>query len=1087
MKKKISLLFLFVLIMPFAFLFTGCNKNTKYNINFIVDEQVYTKIETKGNEYIQLPNEPEKDGYIFIGWFFDDGIWQNEFKSNTYAKRTLDSNVNVFAYFTYIEDQIPINSITLNKTSLNLQTNGTYSLIATISPSNATYKKVSWSSSNLSVATVTNGKVKAVGIGQTIITAKANNNLTATCVVNVVDASQNVQVEVYIDGELNDTLTTNFQNGYKINIPTKPEDITTNPNSEKYFYGWFIDNNYQTPLTEDTTFMRNSKIYGKWINIYSNNFTYTVSKGKATITLFNNIQNSTVVVVPCYINSFPVETIGASTFINQTMLRNVIVCDGIKNIEAAAFYGCNSMTNIELPNTLENIETSAFENCELLTKIDFPNSLQTIGVNAFKNCSDLKHVNFNNNGWWVANDSNYVFEKNIETLNSGSNAQNLTVNQVNKIWSNYKLFSITYHLDNGHLPDNAPYYFSEYTTVNLVDAIKNGYTFKGFYTNSSCTSQKIEDIDKQNIDLEVWAKWSLNTYQIEYNLEGGSLLGSNPTTYNVEMSDFQLLSPTKEYYDFNGWYYGNNLINVVKTQLCKNMTLTAKFTPTIYTIEYELNGGVNDGANPATYTVESPTITLQSARFTNETICRWYSEDNFKTRITTIPQGSHGNIKLYARAGYDGYDICYISNTNTVTGINTSFIKEFNIELKSIVVPNDVVGISQGAFKDCSILEEITIPFIVSHLSYIFDDDSVSYSIPTSLKKVVLTGGTSISNYAFQNCHNLTSITIPESVTSIGSCAFEDCYGLNEVHISSLESWFNIDFSDGSSSSNPLYYAQHLYLNGTELTEITIPKTINEIKKYALCRASYITSITIPDSVTSIGSNAFYGCDRLNEVHISSLESWFNIDFSGDYSDPLYYAQHLYLNGTELTEITIPKTINEIKKYALCRASYITSITIPDSVTSIGDAAFEYCSSLTSITIPDSVTNIGNSAFRNCSGLTSITIPDTVTIIEGYAFFDCSSLTSITIPDSVTNIGNFAFSGCSSLTSITIPDSVTNIGNSAFFGCSSLTIYSEATSQPTNWESDWNFSYCRVYWYRETEPTTSGNYWHYVDGKVTKW
>ena len=136
--------------------------------------------------------------------------------------------------------------------------------------------------------------------------------------------------------------------------------------------------------------------------------------------------------------------------------------------------------------------------------------------------------------------------------------------------------------------------------------------------------------------------------------------------------------------------------------------------------------------------------------------------------------------------------------------------------------------------------------------------------------------------------------------------------------------------------------------------------------------------------------------------------------------------------------VVIPDSVTEIGSSAFFRCYSLTSVTIPDSVTTIGEKAFR-CSSLTSVTIPDSVTTIGEDAFKNCSSLTSVTIGDSVTTIGERAFEDCSSLTSVTIGDSVTTIGESAFSDCSSLTTVVIPDSVTEIGSSAFSGCSSLT------------------------------------------------
>ena len=148
----------------------------------------------------------------------------------------------------------------------------------------------------------------------------------------------------------------------------------------------------------------------------------------------------------------------------------------------------------------------------------------------------------------------------------------------------------------------------------------------------------------------------------------------------------------------------------------------------------------------------------------------------------------------------------------------------------------------------------------------------------------------------------------------------------------------------------------------------------------------------------------------------------------------------------DLTSITLPDNITSIGNGAFGMCSNLTSIKIPNSVMSISSLAFSYCGNLASITIPDSVTNIGWSAFIRCSSLTSITIPYGVTNIDEQTFNGCSSLASITIPDSVTSIGDWAFEGCSSLTSITIPNSVISIGYHAFQNCKNLkTIYFNGT------------------------------------------
>ena len=228
--------------------------------------------------------------------------------------------------------------------------------------------------------------------------------------------------------------------------------------------------------------------------------------------------------------------------------------------------------------------------------------------------------------------------------------------------------------------------------------------------------------------------------------------------------------------------------------------------------------------------------------------------------------------------------------------------------------------------------------------------------------------------------------------------------------------------------------------NYYDLTEANIPATIEYrgqtydvvgISEGAFAN-SPITSVTIPNSIKTIGHGAFENCQNLTTTfHTGDLASWCEIDFEGWTSNPMQYTHNLYLNipGTTFAEevkgdIVIPNTVDTIHSHAFMGATSFTSVTIPNSVTSIGYSAFYGCSSLTSITIPNSVTSIGGYAFAGCSSLTSITIPNSITEINSGIFEGCSSLTSITIPNSVTSIGSGAFAYCSALEYLSIPNSV---------------------------------------------------------------
>ncbi len=225
----------------------------------------------------------------------------------------------------------------------------------------------------------------------------------------------------------------------------------------------------------------------------------------------------------------------------------------------------------------------------------------------------------------------------------------------------------------------------------------------------------------------------------------------------------------------------------------------------------------------------------------------------------------------------------------------------------------------------------------------------------------------------------MTSVTIGSSVTSIGYKVFDNCTSLKDLRI-----------EDGEGT---------LFLGHNAQNDI------------------------------GVGEGLFYDCP-LETLYLGRNLSYY---ISSGYGYSPFYKK------TTLTSVTIGNSVTTIGSYAFRNCSSLTSITIPNSVTTIKSDAFYRCSNLESVTIPNSVTTIESYAFSNCSSLASRTIPNSVTSIGRYAFSHCSSLASRTIPNSVTSIGRYAFSSCTNLESVTIGNSVTSIGSYAFEGCTNLT------------------------------------------------
>ncbi len=305
-------------------------------------------------------------------------------------------------------------------------------------------------------------------------------------------------------------------------------------------------------------------------------------------------------------------------------------------------------------------------------------------------------------------------------------------------------------------------------------------------------------------------------------------------------------------------------------------------------------------------------------------------------------KASNVSGKFQYESGYRDADGAWWPDENAEgIGIIRYTGKGWNVTVPQVIDGKKVIDIGNRAFDNCKNLTGISIP------------DTVK----------------GIGEAAFGDCTKLTSITIPASVVSINYSSFEGCIGLKSIKVD---------------AKNPIYDSRG-HCNA-----------IIETKANRLTHGCKNT--VIPSSVKSIGIFAFAGC-------------------------------------TGLTGITIPVSVTTIESHAFARSG-LKKIAIPSSVKSIKSSVFSNCKNLVSVTLPRGIKSLEYGVFSGCSKLKKIAIPANVKTIDWYAFSNCTSLTSVTIPGSVTSIGSGAFSGCSSLKSVTIPGSATSIDFGAFNGCS---------------------------------------------------
>ena len=722
-------------------------------------------------------------------------------------------------------------------------------------------------------------------------------------------------------------------------------------------------------------------------------------------------------------------------FVGCTSLKNVYLPDGITTIGTRAFAECG-LTSISLPSTLKKLGGGAFYDCSGLTSITIPAGITTLESNMFQNCSNLRSVTLPDT---VTHINMYAFQNCTSLYNIVIPASVTTINS-------YAFYNCT-SLVSINIPEGVTgiynHAFAGCTSLREVTIPASAYYLsESSYTFRNCTSLR-----------SVTILANISTMP-NYIFDGCTSLESVNIPSSVKFIGN---------YAFNGCaslteiVLPDSVTNIGNYAFSGCSSLTSVVIPEKITY---LNTGTFSGCSSLESVILPDGITtLGSSVFSD---CHSLTSISLPAGIKTIEASAFRNC-------YSLESIIIPDGIGTLG--NSLFYGCYN--LKNVTLPDTLTEINYEMFYGCTSLASITIP------SEALSIGSRAFYNCSSLASIVIPGKvTTISSQAFQECTKLISVTLGESVTSIGNNAFYN------IAVAEIINYSGLEITIGSSSYGYIAYCAKIVHNeATKLTYVedyvfTVIDGVNYLvgytgssyalvlpesfmgESYKIADSAFknvqgLVSVTIPENVTEIGKNAFYGTYIIEIINHSSLDIKAGASTHGGYI--AYYAIEIHTgeskivnkngylfysaNGTNYlvryigtdANIVLPDSYNgssyEIYDYTFCNNNNILSVSVPTTVSAIGKDAFYNCTGIQRVYINNlrawisisfenrdaNPLKIAQNLYLNGELVTSIVIPEGVTAVAPYAFYNYDKVISITIPSSVQTIGSGAFYDCNAV------------------------------------------------------------------------